>query len=395
MADQESAISPTSAPGSHSSATSNYIAPAPLKFLISNLKTLVPNSLSSENYHIWCIQILQHFSANGFADFLIGVTSCPSDQSSEAFFKWSLIDRILISALLSTISHAILPYVLTPSTAHDVWQILERRMQPNIRSRVIQLKNELHNIKMNNSTMQQYLMQIKNQVDNIALSGSQIDTEDILIYILNGLPSTYNSFNTSIRTSLHPIDLDTLYSLLCSEEITMQREHQKEVGANLDNSAFYTSRTGLNRGNGSNHNFNNQKLDSRSTSDYSSPSQPNQPTSKIACPTCQICGKPGHIALNCWHRNNPKYAPSTPPNQRALLSQQTPASIKDWILDSGASSHLDFSNLHHGSSYQGPDTISTANNASLPIQHSGQGLLPLPDSARWSGSPPTSSWSTT
>ncbi|PKU78594.1 Retrovirus-related Pol polyprotein from transposon TNT 1-94 [Dendrobium catenatum] len=257
-------------------------------------------------------------------------------------------------------------------------------MQPNIRSRVIQLKNELHNIQMNNSSMQQYLMQIKNLVDNIAVSGSKIDTEDIIIYILNGLPSSYNSFKTSIRTSLHPIDLDTLYSLLCSEEIAMQREHQKEATATTDNPAFYTSRTSSNRSNGANRNFKNRKNESRSTSDYAPHSHPNQLISKTDRPTCQICGKLGHIALNCWHRHNPKYAPTTSAPQRALLSQQHPVSTKDWILDSGASSHLtpDLSNLQQGTSYQGSDTISTANGASLPIQHSGQGLLPIPDSAR-------------
>ncbi|KAI0504101.1 hypothetical protein KFK09_015048 [Dendrobium nobile] len=151
---------------------------------------------------------------------------------------------------------------------------------------------------MNNATMQQYLMQIKNLVDNIALSGSQIDTEDILIYILNGLPSSYNSFKTSIRTSLHPIDLDTLYSLLCSEEIAQQREHQKDATASQDNLAFYTNRSVSNRGNGFSRNLRNKKSDNR-TNPNPSYARSNQSPTRTERPTCQICGKQGHIALNC------------------------------------------------------------------------------------------------
>ncbi|PKU65413.1 hypothetical protein MA16_Dca013558 [Dendrobium catenatum] len=62
MAEQGSAVS--SSPNQHilSSSSSDYTAPAPLKFLISNLKTLIPHPLTAENYHIWRIQILQHFS---------------------------------------------------------------------------------------------------------------------------------------------------------------------------------------------------------------------------------------------------------------------------------------------------------------------------------------------
>ncbi|KAI0496144.1 hypothetical protein KFK09_022451 [Dendrobium nobile] len=243
MADQESNVSSPPVPSASSDSSPDYTVPAPLKFLISNLKTLIPDPLSSKNYHIWHIQILQHFSANGFAGYLTGDVSCPPDSSTIDFFKWSLVDRNLISALFSTISPTILPYILASSTAHDVWKTLKKRMQPNIRSRVIQLKNKLHTIQMRNSTMQQYLMQIKNLVDNISVSGSKIDTEDIILYILNGLPSTYNSFKTTIRTSLNPIDLDTLYSLLCCEEITIQQDTQKEASTNHDSPAFYTNQT--------------------------------------------------------------------------------------------------------------------------------------------------------
>ncbi|PKU66252.1 hypothetical protein MA16_Dca014102 [Dendrobium catenatum] len=73
----------------------------------------------------------------------------------------------------------------------------------------MQLKNELYRVQMKDLPMQQYLTRIKSLVDNISASGSQIDPEDIMLHILNGLPPTFNSFKSTIRNSLQPIDLDT------------------------------------------------------------------------------------------------------------------------------------------------------------------------------------------
>lgn len=222
MAGQTSAAF-TPPPSSLSSPLADYTIPAPLKFLISNLKTLVPTQLIADNYAIWRLQLLQHFTANGFAGHLSGATPCPAEPSHPDFASLNLVDKNLISALLSTISPSILPYVISSSTAQEVWTVLERRLQSSSQSQILQLKNELHHIQLKNSSMQQYLTQIKTIVDTIAASGSVVDPEDIILHTLNGLPS-YNSFKAAICTSQLPLDLDTLYSLLCNEEIHVQQE---------------------------------------------------------------------------------------------------------------------------------------------------------------------------
>ncbi|PKU64398.1 Retrovirus-related Pol polyprotein from transposon TNT 1-94 [Dendrobium catenatum] len=55
---------------------------------------------------------------------------------------------------------------------------------------------------MKDCTMQQYLAQIKILVDNITAAGSNVDTEDIILYILNDLLHKLikNTFNSSIQT---------------------------------------------------------------------------------------------------------------------------------------------------------------------------------------------------
>ncbi|KAI0491471.1 hypothetical protein KFK09_025731 [Dendrobium nobile] len=293
---------------------------------------------------------------------------------------WRLIDKNLISALFSTISPAVLPYVITSTTAQEVWAVLERRLQSSNRSRVLQLKNELHHIQMKNQTMQQYLAQVKNIVDNIAASGTKIDPEDIVLYILNGHPVTYNSFKTYIRASSLPADLDALYSLLCSEEIHINQEIKNDqlsttaaYYANPQNQTWNKNpkRSSKYRNNGTR----NQVISEQST--Y-------QPPAANSRPTCQICSKIGHTANNCWHCCNLSYAPPMSAAPRALLAQPNPTAPQTWVLDSGASSHMtsNGTNIQFPSSYQGQDLVSVANGTTIPIQNYGQGILPLLDSSR-------------
>ncbi|PKU71914.1 Retrovirus-related Pol polyprotein from transposon TNT 1-94 [Dendrobium catenatum] len=162
---------------------------------------------------------------------------------------------------------------------------------------------------MKDRSMQQYLAQVKILVDNIASAGSKIDNEDIILYILNGLPSSYNSFKTAIRTSLNPIDLDVLYSLLCSEEINLQNEQQKDHSSTSESMALHANRTSSSRGRSSTR-FNKGRNSSSRWTSASQHSASTAPTS-FDRPVCQICGKNGHSALNCWHRCNLKYAPTT------------------------------------------------------------------------------------
>lgn len=74
---------------------------------------------------------------------------------------------------------------------------------------------------------------------------------------------------------------------------------------------------------------------SSTTSSTSSPNGENRPT-------CQICGKLGHLALKCWHRFNNSY------QYEELLSALTAIRITDvtdhngneWVGDSGATAHV-------------------------------------------------------
>ncbi|XP_020675498.1 uncharacterized protein LOC110094576 [Dendrobium catenatum] len=204
---------------------------ASLKFVVSNLRTLVPTQLNTDNYAIWKNQIVKLLRANGFEHFpepscTSSATQDPSQAATNGSSTalWLLTDRNLSAAICSTISPTILPYVLNLDSTTDIWKALETRFQSSNRSKVLQLKIELNSISMKNHTMIQYLTTIKTLVDQIADAGSTIESEDIIMYILNGLPQQYQAFKTTIRTMQSSSSLDNFYSLLISEEIHVHND---------------------------------------------------------------------------------------------------------------------------------------------------------------------------
>ncbi|KAI0496212.1 hypothetical protein KFK09_022521 [Dendrobium nobile] len=196
---------------------SSPVISSSLKFVLSNLKNIVQNPLSPDNYPLWRSQIFKICRANNFDTFLDPNSSIPHQSITQtdgtitpnsSYAQWLLTDQNLAAAICSTISASILPYVLHLDSTSAIWQTLETRFQSSCRSKVIQLKNELYRISLKNSTMAQYLNEVKLLVDQIEAAGYHVDFEDIILHILNGLPPAYQSFKTTIRTMTTPMSLD-------------------------------------------------------------------------------------------------------------------------------------------------------------------------------------------
>lgn len=272
--------------------------------------------------------------ATGFLGFVTGSIPCPAmemfDSSGTSspnptYEEWQKTDAHLLSYVTATLSSTVYSSVLHLQTSHQVWQILEKRFTSVSRSHIHQLKNQLQTVHKKSSSMEVYLSQIKEISDQLALAGTPVDDEDLVFLTLKGLPDEYDSFKTSIRTRSEEVSMADLCSLLCSEEIHVETklkhsssDHLSSAYSVVKNSSFSSNNAGesshtssfrSNRGftnyrgrfqsrgsrGGIFHNshgrYNNRSHNTRGRSDYSSHG-----------PICQICGKSGHSALDCWYR---------------------------------------------------------------------------------------------
>jgi hypothetical protein len=95
-------------------------------------------------------------------------------------------------------------------------------------------------------------------------------------------------------------------------------------------------------------------------------------------PTCQICYKMGHTAIDCYHRMDFTYQGRHPPSKLAAMASSTHnLSSNYWISDTGTTYHFtpDLANIQHPTEYIGTDTVTVDNGNILPITHIGHAQL--------------------
>lgn len=88
---------------------------------------------------------------------------------------------------------------------------------------------------------------------------------------------------------------------------------------------------------------------------------------------CQICGKPNHSALKCYHWFNNSYHDEELPQALAAMriTDGTDDASSEWYPDSGATSYLTNSTRHlqHSQPYHGNDDVMIDDGSYLPITH--------------------------
>ncbi|KAF5453195.1 hypothetical protein F2P56_028114 [Juglans regia] len=108
---------------------------------------------------------------------------------------------------------------------------------------------------------------------------------------------------------------------------------------------------------------------------YNQAPAPSQ-TSYNQRPTCQVCNKTGHVALQCRHQFDHSYQYAAPPSFSANYTTPQAQVFSDntWYPDSAATHHIthDFDNLNLSSEpYSGNDQIRVGDGSGISIQNTG------------------------
>ena len=298
--------------------------------------------------------------------------------------------------------------------------MLEKRFASVSRSHVLSLRNELLSIKKGPESMDNFFQRIKEARDRLSSVAVLVDEEELIHLVLEALPNEYSAFCSAIRTRNDIVTIEELNTLLNAEEraIKKKSETMNTPMAMFLQSGFHHNTTrgrGRNgnqrgRGRGFNNfgsnfgpNFGSNHGQSSGQSSGNAngilqlptfqhkngsgfPSFQSQGSSQSSRPTCQICGKNGHTALDCYHRMNFAYqgrhAPSKLASMAASAMTATANSASShsssWLTDTGCSDHVtpDLSQLSLTSqATNGQESVTVGNGQELPVTHVGNGKL--------------------
>uniref|UniRef100_A0A2N9IMA2 Protein kinase domain-containing protein n=1 Tax=Fagus sylvatica TaxID=28930 RepID=A0A2N9IMA2_FAGSY len=307
--------------------------------LLNNMSNLMSTKLDSSNFMIWKLQIIAVLDAYSMLDHLDGSIPKPNQflttetgiqAVNPEFLVWSKKDKALLSLLYSICSSSVLAMVVGKSSSQEVWNTLEERFTSTVRSSVLNLKLELQSIKKtSNESVSSYLQRIKTVRDKLSAIGVHSDQEELTHVILKGLPKEYAPFASTIRTR------DTVLSL---ERLTYQQQQQNSSTTQSPQATFQ---------------------------------------GKNERPTCQICWKMGHYAIDYYNRMNFAYQGKNPTTKLAAMASASnlhyTQNVETWLTDTGAIDHItaNANNLSPQAPYQGQEQVLVGNGQNLPIQNIG------------------------
>ncbi|KAG6588985.1 Retrovirus-related Pol polyprotein from transposon RE1, partial [Cucurbita argyrosperma subsp. sororia] len=356
---------------SSSSTETNLLSPI---VLLSNICNLISIKLDSTNYVLWKFQLTTLLKAHKLFGFIDGTQPCPI--SNPSYDDWFAKDQALMTVINATLSPEALAYVVGSTTSKQVWNVLAKLYSSSSRSNVVNLKSDLQTIsKKSDESIDAYIKRIKEIKDKLANVSTVVNDEDLLIYALNGLPTEYNTFRTSMRTRSTPVTFEELHVLLKAEESALAKQSKRDdlckqptaLLASSQSLMSYASTFNNNfvrgRGRGRGHGHGCSSFDTQGRGGGSSQQQQLVVANNHS--SCQICLRRGHIALDCFNRMNYNFHGRHPPHHlAAMVASQNNAFLS--IVNS------DMNYLSLASGYHGEEQVGVGSGQSLPISHSGQ-----------------------
>ncbi|KAG5569456.1 hypothetical protein H5410_059222 [Solanum commersonii] len=130
----------------------------------------------------------------------------------------SIVDQLIRSALVASLSSEVVPLVLSVDTFFDVWTTLHNTYARPSRARILGLKKFLSQAMKGTQSMSSYLQHINQLVTTLNSTGATLTMDDITLHVIHGLSLEYRGICDSLRTRDSPITFDELHEKICDYE---------------------------------------------------------------------------------------------------------------------------------------------------------------------------------
>jgi hypothetical protein len=198
----------------------------------------------------------------------------------------------------------------------------------------LQLYMQLVMLKKNGLPAMDYFSHVKGLTDNLAAAWEPLREDEIVTFLLIGLPEEYNSLVTLVTSRAEPMSLSDVYTNMLSFE-THQMNRQAASNPTSSPLPNYASRGGRGGHSGahtggrtSSHGGGHMSGRSNGSGDHSNDR-----------PRCQICGHANHRAPQCWYCYDDGYQKDEKPST-ALASMSSYSMEVPWYSNTGSTYHI-------------------------------------------------------
>jgi hypothetical protein len=201
-------------------------------------------------------------------------------QSIATMEKFKDVDINSMSIIVDSIKDHLIPYISHLDSSKKMYDALTNIFSVRNIGQVMNLKNELYNMKMNDDdNITSYFVRISQVRDQLQAIEEITSEKELVNIVLNGLPKTWDAFATSMNKRKEYPTFEELWTCCAQEE--------SRINANEKSQKKYDDQTFTTR-------FKNFK-DKRKFDSRRKPKQ-RKDISEIKCFNCQ---KYGHYSYQC------------------------------------------------------------------------------------------------
>jgi hypothetical protein len=182
----------------------------------------------SGNFRSWKHRLQMILDEN---DLLEHVTvSVPEPEEEEQKTKHKKNEKKAKRIVSDSVKDHLIPHISELQTARQMYEALSRLYESKDISRNLALRNQLRNMKMENSeSVSSYLMRVSQIRDQFAAIGDVINDKELVTTTLNGFPTFWIPFVQGVCARNKLPKFDKLWADCTHEESRLADEHKRLI----------------------------------------------------------------------------------------------------------------------------------------------------------------------
>ena len=196
--------------------------------------SIVP--LSGTNYPTWKVQCRMALIREGLWGIVAGTEGCPdSATDADKHMKYMARRDRALGTIVLAVDPSLLYLIGDPEDPKVVWEKLSGQFQKKTWANKLGLRKRLVTMKLSDSgSMREYVKKMTEAFDELAVIAEPISDEDKVVYLLAGLPESYDVLVTALEGGSDTVPaLENVTEHLLREEQKLKDREEVEDSKKL------------------------------------------------------------------------------------------------------------------------------------------------------------------